>query len=535
MTVVKKMSLLVISALVGLLGVTLLGQSEMAKVFDAANFANDNTVPALVDLGRANTAMAEMRVTLLKHTAEPDPVKMAAFEQSIADSRKAMGDALKDYEGTIADDKDRQLYEADQVALADYDVMRNQALTLSKAGRKAESQAIQVNQSGVSHKLIAAIGEHIDYNVHLGQQAAQRALAIRSRAVILTLIISGLTILIVGAIGFWVTRNLLRSLGGEPDYAVKVVSAVAAGDFTLKVQTRDGDDHSMLFAIRSMVEKLSSIISDVRNSAGALASASEQVSATSQSLSQATSEQAASVEQTSASIEEVTASIAQNSENARATDAIAGKSAQDADNGGRAVSETTRAMRSIADKIGIIDDIAYQTNLLALNAAIEAARAGEHGKGFAVVATEVRKLAERSQVAAREISEVASSSVNLADEAGKLFEELVPSIRKTSSLVQEVRAASEEQAAGVAQVNQAMNQISQTTQANASASEELSSIAEEMSAQAMQLQKLMEYFRVLGSANTAAGREVAKAARALKSAPLRPAPRETASAEFVSF
>jgi methyl-accepting chemotaxis protein len=348
----------------------------------------------------------------------------------------------------------------------------------------------------------------------------------------LTLIMSGLTVLIVGVLGFWVTRNLLRSLGGEPDYAVKVVSAVAAGDFTIKVSTREGDEKSMLFAIRSMVEKLSSIISDVRTSAGALASASEQVSATSQSLSQSTSEQAASVEQTSASIEEVTASIAQNSDNARATDAIAGKSAQDADNGGKAVVETTRAMRSIADKIGIIDDIAYQTNLLALNAAIEAARAGEHGKGFAVVAAEVRKLAERSQVAAREISEVASSSVSLADQAGKLFEELVPSIRKTSSLVQEVRAASEEQAAGVSQVNQAMTQISQTTQANAAASEELSSIAEEMSAQAMQLQSLMDYFKVQGGVSAAPAREASKPRRA---GTVRPAARETASPEFVSF
>ena len=194
----------------------------------------------------------------------------------------------------------------------------------------------------------------------------------------------------------------------------------------------------------------------------------------------------------------MSASITQNTENARVTDGMASKASKEANEGGAAVKATVAAMKSIAGKIGIIDDIAYQTNLLALNAAIEAARAGEHGKGFAVVAAEVRKLAERSQVAAQEIGEVASSSVELAEKAGSLLDEIVPSIAKTSDLVQEITAASEEQASGVSQINTAMSQLNQSTQQNASSSEELAATAEEMSGQAEQLQQLMSFFRTGG-------------------------------------
>ncbi len=244
-----------------------------------------------------------------------------------------------------------------------------------------------------------------------------------------------------------------------------------------------------------ITRSLTHIMRDVRNVADTLSSASAQVSATAQTLSQASSEQAAGVEETSASIEEMTASISQNTENAKVTDGMASKAAKEATEGGEAVKSTVAAMKQIAKKIGIIDDIAYQTNLLALNAAIEAARAGEHGKGFAVVAAEVRKLAERSQVAAQEIGTVATNSVELAEKAGALLDAMVPNIRKTSELVQEIAAASEEQSSGVNQINSAVSQLSQTTQQNAASSEELAATAEEMSGQAEQLQQLMALFR----------------------------------------
>jgi methyl-accepting chemotaxis protein len=299
-------------------------------------------------------------------------------------------------------------------------------------------------------------------------------------------------------------RRIIVGINGSLDAiivpiteAMDVLSAMSAGDLTRSI-TGDyqGKFLELKHSVNGTVEKLSEIIGEVRGSADSLSSASEEISATAQSMAQSASEQAASVEQTSASMEQMSASIAQNTENAKVTDGMAGKANKEASEGGRAVKDTVAAMKTIAEKIGIVDSIAYQTNLLALNAAIEAARAGEHGKGFAVVAAEVRKLAERSQIAAQEISEVAKNSVALAERAGNLLDEIVPSIAKTSDLVQEIAAASEEQSIGSEQINSAMSQMSQLTQQNASASEELAATAEEMSGQAEQLQELMGFFTV---------------------------------------
>jgi methyl-accepting chemotaxis protein-1 (serine sensor receptor) len=285
---------------------------------------------------------------------------------------------------------------------------------------------------------------------------------------------------------------------------VRVLGAIARGDLTEKIE-RDyqGTFGELKQGCNETVDRLSQTISDVIESANALASASEQVSATAQSLSQASSEQAAGVEETSASMEQMTASITQTSENAKVTDSIAARASSEASEGGEAVKATVVAMKQIAQKIGIIDDIAYQTNLLALNAAIEAARAGEHGKGFAVVAAEVRKLAERSQIAAQEIGTVATSSVELAEKAGRLLDTMVPNIKKTSDLVQEITAAAAEQTSGVGQINGAVTQMSQTTQQNAASSEQLAATAEEMSAQAEQLQQTMAFFTLTAMAGTA--------------------------------
>jgi len=300
-------------------------------------------------------------------------------------------------------------------------------------------------------------------------------------------------LLVIGLAAWIISRSITTPLND----AVGVANQLAAGDLTARIEVNSKDETGMLLtAMKNMVEKLSQVIGEVRSSADSLSSASEEVSATAQSMSQASSEQAASVEETSASVEQMSASINQNTENAKVTNGMAESASKQANEGGVAVKDTVTAMKSIADKIGIIDDIAYQTNLLALNAAIEAARAGEHGKGFAVVAAEVRKLAERSQVAAQEIGEVAKGSVSLAERAGKLLDEIVPAIGKTSDLVQEIAAASEEQTSGVAQINTAMGQLNQITQQNASSSEELAATAEEMSGQAEQLQQLVGFFKV---------------------------------------
>jgi methyl-accepting chemotaxis protein len=314
-----------------------------------------------------------------------------------------------------------------------------------------------------------------------------------------SMVLGGISLFLMIFLGLTMWRigiGIVNQLGCEPDYAAGVVSRVASGDRTVRIVAKPGDTTSVLAGVQTLVARLNQIIGDVKDSADALSNASGQVSATAQSLSQSSSDQASSVEKTTASMEQMTASITQNTENARITDDIAAKSSSQAVQGGKAVKETVDAMRQIAGKIGIIDDIAYQTNLLALNAAIEAARAGEHGKGFAVVAAEVRKLAERSQVAAQEIGQLASSSVQMAEQAGKLLDEMVPSIKRTSDLVQQIATASQEQSAGVVQINGAMGQLNQATQTNASASEELAATAEEMGGQAAQLQEMMEFFKI---------------------------------------
>jgi len=327
-------------------------------------------------------------------------------------------------------------------------------------------------------------------------------------------------------------NKLAETTGASIDDVVRVMRALADGDLT---QTIDRSYEGAFAALKeysnATVLKLSATISEVNAATDALRGASGEISSTAQTLSQAASEQASSVEQTSSSIEEMTASIAQNTENAKVTDAMATKAAQEAADGGEAVKATVAAMKQIAQKISIIDDIAYQTNLLALNAAIEAARAGEHGKGFAVVAAEVRKLAERSQVAAQEISTVATGSVELAEKAGALLAEMVPSIKKTSDLVREISAASQEQSSGVNQINAASVQQSQTTQQNASASEELAATAEEMSGQAEQLQETMSFFRLASSGAPRAGapRTVASPAARRAARTARPAAEASAS------
>jgi methyl-accepting chemotaxis protein len=288
-------------------------------------------------------------------------------------------------------------------------------------------------------------------------------------------------------------QRMIASTKAKVDAAVRI----AGGDLTIAVMPASDRD-ALGTALQGMVAKLSQVIGEVRAGANALSSAATQVSSTSQSLSQGTSEQAASVEETTSSLEQMTASISKNADNSRQLEQSAVKAARDGEESGKAVVDTVGAMKAIAEKISIIEEIAYQTNLLALNAAIEAARAGEHGKGFAVVATEVRKLAERSQTAAKEIGGLAVSSVKVAERSGQLLTELVPAIRKSAETVQEVAAATAEQSAGVSQINRALTGVDQVTQRNASAAEELASTAEEMASQAESLEQLMSFFHVQG-------------------------------------
>ena len=364
---------------------------------------------------------------------------------------------------------------------------------LMRSDRQHAAEYVAKDYMPLNRELIEAVDELAKHQSDKMQSKADEARLMYEETRHLVIAMTAGAALLALCVAAFITLSVTRPLR----VAVNAADRLAAGDLTVHIDSHSRDEAGQLLAaMKNMIAKLTQVVGDVNGGAQSLASASEQVSATAQALSQAASEQAAGVEETSASLEQMTASIAQNTENARVTDGMAAQAAREAAEGGEAVKATVAAMQRIAKQIGIIDDIAYQTNLLALNAAIEAARAGEHGKGFAVVAAEVRKLAERSQVAAQEIGEVATNSVELAERAGNLLDRMVPNIRKTSDLVQEITAASEEQSAGVGQINAAVGQMSQTTQQNASSSEELAATAEEMSSQAEQLQQAMAFFKL---------------------------------------
>jgi methyl-accepting chemotaxis protein len=487
----------------------------MDRVYTAANFSNVNVVPSLIALDKATKEFSHLRPRIYRHVINTDKAKKAEVENAIISGEAAVQKSLKEYEQFIADDKDKALLKADLDALAEYLPKIEPILEASRQQDDKKALELLQLESTYAGKLDQALNEHAQYNVDIGKKSAAEAVVVQKNANWMALAISALLITAAATLGIWIVRSINKPLAETVD----VANRLADGDLTMQIEVNSKDEMGQLkAAMKNMLAKLVQVVTDVKANAEALASASEEVSATAQSLSQASSEQAAGVEETSASIEQMTASITQNTENAKVTDGMATKAAKEASEGGEAVKSTVAAMKQIADKIGIIDDIAYQTNLLALNAAIEAARAGEHGKGFAVVAAEVRKLAERSQVAAQEIGEVAGSSVELAEKAGRLLDEMVPNIRKTSELVQEITAASEEQTSGVGQINSAVGQLSQTTQQNASSSEELAATAEEMSGQAEQLQQSMAFFHVDAGAPKVANLAARRKPTALKTA-----------------
>ncbi|MFP4449224.1 MAG: methyl-accepting chemotaxis protein [Bacteroidales bacterium] len=306
--------------------------------------------------------------------------------------------------------------------------------------------------------------------------------------------------IVVGIIIITTSVIFARSIANPINKGVDFARKLANGDLTSSIDVDQKDEIGILAdALKNMSAKLKEIVANIQNGADNIASASQQVSSSSQQLSQGASEQASSAEEVSSSMEEMTSNIQQNSDNAQETEKISLKAAERIKTGNEAAQTSANSMKDIAEKISIINDIAFQTNILALNAAVEAARAGEHGKGFAVVASEVRKLAERSGEAASEIDEKSKSGVEVAEDAGSKLENIVPEIEKTAKLVQEITAANTEMNSGADQVNSAVQQLNQVTQQNAASSEELATSAEELSSQADQLKSVVSFFKLNGN------------------------------------
>jgi methyl-accepting chemotaxis protein len=477
--------------------------------------------------------MAEAEKNLILSSTDQDRQKYSEIHES---ARKSLLEYMDKAKPLLHSAKDKELLEKFTKAWDEYEPVSRRVIETALSEKLNEAKQSTQLSMGVGREKLGVIdGLLTDLSKEREGNAAEYSKVTTeiyqsSRLTMLLLVIGGVLFGLI--LGFFITRLISTPIRNLTSTAQKM----AEGDLTVSVEATTKDEVGMLLnamktmianlkgtvalageiakgdisvqvkllserdelgkALSLMVKRLREIVSEVQSAADNVASGSQQMSSSSEEMSQGATEQASAAEEASSSMEQMGSNIRQNADNAVQTEKIALKSADDAKEGGQAVVETVKAMKEIAQRISIIEEIARQTDLLALNAAIEAARAGEHGKGFAVVASEVRKLAERSQTAAGEISKLSSSSVEIAEKAGEMLTKLVPDIQKTAELVQEIAAASNEQDQGAGQINKAIQQLDQVIQQNASASEELSSTAEELSAQAEQLQSTMQFFKI---------------------------------------
>jgi len=481
-----------------LLLIAILGVSNITTLNKSADQIAREYLPGLNQLTQADrdlyqAQVAERSIIFLKVGSEK---YTKAIKQHTENIQQAI-DRIEKFSGLTSSEEALTKVEEFRQLFALWRTTTNEITTQrTDGGRAGRSAAIDLT-FGRGAEQFSAMRDVIDILTEMTEAAsAQKSdeidqLASDAEIAQITALIIGLVIVISLIIFF--PSTLVR-----PINQIKTLAEnLATGNMEERLPDFGKNEIGVAaHSLNGFLNKVQVVLQDVLQTVNHVASGSDQVSSTASSLSQSTSEQAASVEEVSASIEEMGASISQNSENAQTTDKIASDSARSAAEGGEAVAGTVLAMTQIAEKITIIEDISYQTNMLALNAAIEAARAGVHGKGFAVVAAEVRKLAERSQVAASEISSLTTDSVEVAEKAGALLEKMVPDIAQTAELVQEITAASEEQSSGVGQINSAMQQLDKVTQQNAAGSEELAATAEEMQSQSSKLQQVVSFFRL---------------------------------------
>jgi len=443
-----------------------------------------------------------LKITLIGHIIDAgNAVRLANFKGQAARDVKIIEDGVKKFEVISSREQEIRAVTRQEANIRQLNEIRKagDGYKEAMAGYIKNMNALnETNQhrNAVAEDVLKASMDTSIYGVKITEKlTAEASEALSSASNIMAV---GLVVALI--LGVVVAVFITRGITGPVVQGVAFAQRMSEGDMTQELDVNQKDEIGMLAdALRLMTRRLNEVMGEVVEGANNVASGSQQLSATSESLSQGASEQAASVEEVSSSMEEMASNIQQNADNSVQTESMALKAAKDAEEGGRAVTQTVGAMKQIAEKISIIEEIARQTNLLALNAAIEAARAGEHGKGFAVVAAEVRKLAERSGHAAAEISGLSSESVAVAEKAGQMLSAIVPDIKKTAELVQEISAASREQNAGADQINKAVQQLDQVIQQNASASEEMASTSEELSSQAEQLLSTVSFFKLKGA------------------------------------
>jgi methyl-accepting chemotaxis protein len=457
------------------------GKSELNSGSESGKGVSDVARLALInDMGELYVGM---RVTFWKAQAERDMQQM----QGILQNLEEIGRKLETLKSATTQESQLKLMESIKSELAAYKTLVNEFDTTWAAMDEVAAKRAQVAYEAMD--ITKAAADAAAHETKSIATATVSKLSFSSTVMIVGLL---LAIALGTCIALFVTRAIVNPLVNALDISNKL----SEGDLRMKIQVDSTDETGQLLTSMShMVSKLKEIVGEVKRAGDNVSAGSQELSASAEELSQGATEQAASAEEVSSSMEEMVSNIKQNADNALQTEKIAIKSAEDAGKGGAAVSETVSAMKDIAGKISIIEEIARQTNLLALNAAIEAARAGEHGKGFAVVASEVRKLAERSQTAAGEISQLSTTSVDVAERAGEMLLRIVPDIQKTADLVQEISSACNEQNTGADQINKAIQQLDQVIQQNASASEQMASTSEELLSQAEQLQGIIAFFR----------------------------------------
>ena len=491
---------IIVAAIAGTIGT--IGVVELKKIDAADTILYEKITVPISDLGDMTTSFQRIRINMRDLVETDNSLEKATILETIKKLRTEISDKSAAFEKTILTEEGKKLFEEFKKAREVYGQIIERVTPLAMSDKDKEAMEI-LKTDGKK----AAVIEQEALDKLQEAKMKQAKLTSDSNTVLAT----GATRLMIGlAVGGIIIAVLFglfisNMISNPLRKGVVFAQAVAAGDLTQKIDLNQKDEIGQLaLALNEMVTKLGSIVGEVMSAADNVASGSQELSSTAQQMSQGATEQAASAEEISSSMEEMASSIRQNTDNAMQTEKISIKSSVDAKDGGKAVVETVAAMKEIATKISIIEEISRQTNLLALNAAIEAARAGEHGKGFAVVASEVRKLAERSQSAAGEISSLSTRSVAIAEQAGDMLNKMVPDIQKTAELVQEITASSKEQDTGAEQINKAIQQLDQVIQQNASASEEMASTSEELSSQAEQLQQSISFFDIGNSGRRSA-------------------------------